>query len=334
MKKFILLGFFALSFSFYSSGNVFADAQAKTSATTSNALPSSQEIFAPDGLFESEKNIVRDYTGSTGSTTGNTMFRNLMEKIISFLGKLLAPITIALLSWSAIYLFLSRNNEEEVKKRKNEVFAVFAGFAVILLSTSLIDNIFFGKEGEILRGSCGDLTSQSARDACILNLESTISVFAGNATKEIEGLIDFVTTFAVAIAVLFLGFTAYTLIFAGEDEEQTTKSKKRIIYSIVGIAILISMPKIIAALTDSNKKLVMPDVSALLQIGGYWTNKILGFIGVLAVSSLVWAGFQMIIHFGDEEKVENAKKIFQYVIIGLVLAFSSWTIIRFFLTAG
>ncbi|MCK5460740.1 hypothetical protein KAI58_02045 [Candidatus Gracilibacteria bacterium] len=343
MKKFVLLGLFSLSLLFYSNASVFAVEESTTNTSTetkstSNSLPSSQDVFGitgnDQGLFANENDIIRDYTGGATEFSGNQIFRHLIEQIIDFLKKLLAPITIALLTWSAIYLFLSRNNEEEIKKRKNEIFAAFAGFTIILLSTSLVDNIFFGVEGEILRDSCDHISSKIDRKICIEEFEYNISKFTLNANIEIEGIINFITTFAVSLSVLFLAFTTYTLILAGEDEEQTTKTKKRIIFIIIGIAILVSTSDIVSTLVDDNKKLVLPNASALLSIGGYWTNKVLGFLGLLSVTMLVWAGFQMVANFGDEEKVEDSKKIFRFVIIGLILAFSSWTIIRYFLTAG
>jgi hypothetical protein len=42
----------------------------------------------------------------------------------------------------------------------------------------------------------------------------------------------------------------------------------------------------------------------------------------------------MIANFGDEDAVGKAKDTAKYAVIGLVLAFSAFTIIRFFLLPG
>lgn len=291
-----------------------------------NFMPSSQNVFKTNkkGLFYEKKEIIKDYTFDQ-SETGENLFRNLIEKIILYLKKLLTPISILLLTWSGVYLFLSRSNEEELKKRKNEVFGIGAGFTIILLSITLVDNVFFGEQGQILQSSC-----EGGLSGC----ESDMKLYATNGILEIKGILSFVMSFVIAIAVAFLIFATYTLMFSGEEEEQIEKAKKRILFSIVGIGILISIQDFVNAFLDTNGKLTTPNVSALLGLGGYWSNKILGFIGLISVFALVWAGVQMIINFGDEEKVEEGKKIFKFVIIGLVIAFSLWTIIRFFLTAG
>ena len=64
------------------------------------------------------------------------------------------------------------------------------------------------------------------------------------------------------------------------------------------------------------------------------SNIILGFLGVFGVLAIVWAGVQMIIHFGDEEKITKSKNIIMYVVIGLFIAAIAWTVIRFFLNPG
>jgi uncharacterized membrane protein len=55
----------------------------------------------------------------------------------------------------------------------------------------------------------------------------------------------------------------------------------------------------------------------------------LTFVGVVALFLIIWAGFNMITSGGDPKKVEGAKKIMTYAIIGLVIVLLSFSIIFF-----
>jgi type IV secretory pathway VirB2 component (pilin) len=52
---------------------------------------------------------------------------------------------------------------------------------------------------------------------------------------------------------------------------------------------------------------------------------------ILAVISFVYAGFLLLFSGGNEDALKHAKHIFVSVLIGLVLAFGAWLIVRFVL---
>ncbi len=283
---------------------------------TSFAVVDSRSVFSGNRELLGEQLDIKDYSNISidGRSCQNREIRCIIESIIEYLKKLLLPIAIVLLMWSGIYLLLVRTDEEAFKKRKNEVFGIFAGFMIILISASLIDNVFFGTQGEILQGA-------------------DTSWFAQSALIQINGLVNFLLTFVVPVGVLVLIVSAFQLIIGGGDDEQMSKAKKKIIYVIIGIAVILLTQSIVGALTGGEE--IKPiNAKPYLIILVSWINWILGFIGVLGVLAIVWAGISMIAHFGDEERVESAKNIIKFVAIGLIIAFSSWTIIRFFLTAG
>ena len=149
---------------------------------------------------------------------------------------------------------------------------------------------------------------------------------------EVVGVFDYLTMFAVAIAVAFIVWNAFTLIIAGgEDESQITEMKKRIIYAVVGIIILVSAKPMIAIISNGDGRLVIPSVFGGISIVARWINFILGLIGIFAVIAIIYAGIRLITHFGDEEATTQAKNIIMGAVIGLILAFSSWTIIHYFI---
>lgn len=61
-------------------------------------------------------------------------------------------------------------------------------------------------------------------------------------------------------------------------------------------------------------------------------NIALGFLGVIAVGIILYAGFKWMTANGDEDKITDAKKILRDGVIGLVIVLSSWAIATFILS--
>lgn len=283
-------------------------------------IPDSSLLFerrsgddAAKGTFLGQTTDLVDYTGS--SSDGTIQLRSVVEKLIDFLKKVMVPIAIILVAYSGIELFLSFQNDEKMDKKIKSLTGILVGFLAMALAVNFVDWIIFGKEGEILRGGVDP------------------AEFAQRGFQEASGLFDLFTSFAVIIAVAFIVYNAITLIMAGgEDEGQLAEIKKRILYSVIGLILLISIRPIIEVFT-TNGQLTMPEIRGTISIVAKWLNFLLGFIGIFAVVAMIYAGIQMIIHFGDDTQVENAKKIMTAAGIGLVLAFSSWVIVYYFVFA-
>lgn len=284
-------------------------------------IPDSSLLFerqsgndAAKGTFLGKSTDLVDYTGS--SSDGTVQLRDVVEKLIDFLKKAMVPIAIILVAYSGIELFLSFQNDEKMGKKIKSLTGILVGFLAMTLAVNFVDWVIFGKEGEILRGDVDP------------------SEFAQRGFQEVSGLFDLFTSFAVIIAVAFIVYNAITLIMAGgEDEGQLSEIKKRILFSIIGLILIISIRPIIEVFTN-NGQLSMPNVRGTISIVAKWLNFLLGFIGVFAVIAMIYAGIQMIIHFGDDAQIDSAKKIMTSAAIGLVLAFSSWVIVYYFIFAS
>lgn len=98
----------------------------------------------------------------------------------------------------------------------------------------------------------------------------------------------------------------------------------------------ISAPIIASAETDH----IIDTNSSAYQTGSYTLNDImamiisisgwiLGLVGSLALLMFVYGGFMFLISAGSSDKIGQAKKILIAAVIGLVIVFSSYMIIRF-----
>lgn len=68
------------------------------------------------------------------------------------------------------------------------------------------------------------------------------------------------------------------------------------------------------------------DMVGLAVITAQW---ILGIVGSLTLMMFVYGGIMFMISAGSSEKVAQARKIIVAAIVGLLIVFSSWMVIRF-----
>ncbi len=55
---------------------------------------------------------------------------------------------------------------------------------------------------------------------------------------------------------------------------------------------------------------------------------LLGFISIIAVIYIIYAGFQVMIGWGDEEKTKKAKNIITYVVVGIIIMWLAYGIVK------
>jgi len=61
-------------------------------------------------------------------------------------------------------------------------------------------------------------------------------------------------------------------------------------------------------------------------------NIVLGFLGILAVIIIMYAGFKWMTASGNEEQVGEARKMLLQAVIGLIIIMAAWVIINFVTT--
>jgi len=148
MRK-LILGF-GFCFCFLLSG---MQVQAQSAVT-----PDTNSIFTTNTIFT--KDTLSDYTGvedavamnpDSDINAGTFFMRNILVVAIRFFEKLLVPIAILLLSWAAVVIVLKRNDEEQFKKRSLQLVWMAVGFGLFTGAFTVVDKMFFGTQGQILR---------------------------------------------------------------------------------------------------------------------------------------------------------------------------------------
>ena len=286
----------------------------------SNAITPDTDLIFTTGTVLHDINV-SDYTGAVdqinpnpnAKNMGTHFLRNLLTVVIRFTERLLVPLIIVYLVWAGIQLVVNRNNEETFKEKTRQIVWTAVGFGLIISSFTLVDKVFFGTQGEILD-------------------QNNSNSFALIGRLEINGIVEFIASFAVAIGVLYLVISAIQLIVAGTNEDATDKAKKGILYAIIGITLIFLMYTIVSFFFgfDKEGRLTGFDLAAINIEIAKWANILLGFVAFFAVLAIIYSGVRMITHLGDEDTINTSKNTIKYAVIGIVLAFSAWTIVKFF----
>lgn len=64
-----------------------------------------------------------------------------------------------------------------------------------------------------------------------------------------------------------------------------------------------------------------------------WTNFILPLAATVAVLAIVWAGFLYVTAFGDDGRIDSAKNIIMWVVVGLLVIAAAYAIVNFVMEA-
>lgn len=89
-----------------------------------------------------------------------------------------------------------------------------------------------------------------------------------------------------------------------------------------------------AIITDADRPDDVRDETDIRSTVISVVNYLLGFLGLVAVLFIIYAGFTMVTSQGDEEAVTNARKMIIYAIIGIIIIFLSFTIVNFVASFG
>jgi amino acid transporter len=94
---------------------------------------------------------------------------------------------------------------------------------------------------------------------------------------------------------------------------------------------------------DGSNCLSVPDSSIYKGIAGEvnlrqslinWTNFFLGFLSLIAMIALVFAGFLYVTSMGEDEQATKAKKIIMYVVIGIIVILIAYALVNTLIEDG
>ncbi len=167
-------------------------------------------------------------------------------------------------------------------------------------------------------------------------------------TNVFEPIVNVLLLLAGFGFILMMVYAFYTIVTGGGDEEKVKKGKKIVIYALVGF-LLIRIPKLFVTaiygepsdackdtnwLTWGNCMMGDKKLEGTLKIFGNILNYVNGFVMLVCVILVIYAGWLVLISAGDEEKLKKAKNTVIYIALGLVILVAGHAIFRFFILRG
>ncbi len=251
--------------------------------------------------------------------------QNLLFNIFFVLAGFLFVIAVIVAFFAAIQLFVSSNGEEDFSKWSKTLIWSILWLFLVSISYGFMKTL----SDTVLRSWGTELNVGTIYRA-------TINI--------IYPLLNFLRYIAAICFFIAIVYAFYTIIFAGWDEEGFQKGKSIFITSTIGfIIMLVAEPIVRMAYGWSNC-----GWSKLFGISTECTNRVFdtsiflgtavkiivflnGFIALVTIIMIMYAGFLILTGGGDEEKSEKAKKIITYAIIWVLIILFSYVIYRAFL---
>ncbi len=267
-------------------------------------------ITDPQGIY---KELPSPSVGEEGQIIAQKLVFNLLRytKII------VAVIGILLITLMGFTMVTKADNEEEVKKAKTGLVYCILAFVLIGMSEE------FGKMFDMTQKTIIGTPQQ---------ILSRVRIF----DRQVELLVFFIKYIVGGIATLMIVTFGIKLVTMGGQEEEATKAKKGIMYSIMGLLMIyigdIFINKVFYKVDKSvysGITGVHPQIDAkagVEQIVGI-TNFVVSFVGPLAVLMLIIGSVMYLTSGGEDEKMNKAKRLIFATVIGLVLIFGAFSIV-------
>lgn len=253
--------------------------------------------------------------GASSVEPGADIITTAIFTVIDFAKYVLGTVAIIYITIGGIRLITAGKAIEEVStKQKQNLLYILIGLFLAIISDVLVQQVFFGDYGECL-------ASATNAQAC-----------AEQGSLQIRGVYNFIEVFIASIAVLVIVISGFRLVTSAGEEEVIGKQKKRIGFAVAGL-VLVGVSEFIVkeiVFPESGTRGVAPGQG--IKLISMITNFVSAFVGTLSFVFMVYGGWMYVISRGNQEQMEKAKKIIIGAIIGIVIAFAAFGIVRTFLS--
>lgn len=320
----ILLGFiFGISVFFLFSGKFSENSQNNFSA----ALTIPYEKEEAGLVVEIVDDEYREIITQDNENAGAIIIGSVLTKIFLVMKTLLGAIVVFWIIFGGIYIVAGSTDEEQVKTGKQILKYSLFGLGFMLLIEPMVLDIFYGG-GKIHTDQTG-----------IGDIKKSVDNFREQAI----GIMNFVKTLLIFIAMGYIIKAGSQMIFAHGDEEQVTSAKSIFIPMFVGFLIImfneIFIDQVLYNTTfmggggdilhqgevtfnsadGSGANTLVKEIVAFLKY-------LLGVIAVVLFGLIVYGGFIIMTSMGEDEKLESGKKVVFNAVIGMIIIISSFVL--------
>lgn len=211
----------------------------------------------------------------------------------------------------------SENEEELTNVKKGMTYTIIA-FVIISMSQD-IAQIFNFENSTILQSPTEILKRVNIWD------------------KQVQIIIKFIKYIIAAFAGVMIVRSSIKLITSGGEEEETSKHRHSILYSIAGLLLVyggdIFINKVFYVV-NTKKYTGTKGIEWSVDVGQGikemvgLTNMIVAFVAPIAILMLIVAAVMYLAAGGEEEKMQKAKRIIVAVVIGIVMIYGAFALVN------
>ncbi len=212
----------------------------------------------------------------------------------------------------AVNLIVARGKEEALTKNKLNFLWLFIGFIIIMVADG-IANIF---------------NPEAAKSDALIDFQA--------ARDQLRDVANYLKWVFGSVIVLFMTIAGVRLITAGGNQETIEKEKRHLVWSGIGMLMILLATNLVNAIYVVNK--VTGETTAanasvgIDEVGGI-IKLILVFLGPMAVVFTIYAGIMYLTALDNEDRANKAKKMIVAGVTGIIIIYSAFALANTFLTA-
>lgn len=271
----------------------------------------SQELtFAQDSLGGQWDKYLRDFLPGFGSQasqlSGEDLALNLVQRGIGIVRLLIGAVALIFGTLFGLQFIFSQGNSESVSKAGKNFLWLITGFIIIMVAEN-IANLF---------------NPETATSEQLIDFEA-----GRDQLRDIANYLRWLIGSAIA---LYMTISGIRMITAGGNEETINKQKSSLVSSGIGILVLLLAGNIVDAIYVVESPTVIRAAEStriVSEIGGL-IRLILAFLAPLAVVFTIFSGYLYLVSFGNEEQLNQAKRMLAGGITGIIIIYSAFAIVN------
>lgn len=187
------------------------------------------------------------------------------------------------------------------------------------------------------QSSVGSITGNPAAGGSGGSTKFDNPLNAQNVQQILTNILGTLKGVVITISVIFIIIGGLMYMMSGGNETTITRAKACVGGAIIGLAIALAAPIFLNEILKIFGGASSSSGLNTSQIAGYPDLKtvvtrvlqlLLSVLGIIAIISLVAGGAMYLTSYGDEKRIETAKKIVKYAILGIVISLSAIVIVR------